>query len=190
MRAVRQPFDAVLCGAGTLRADRADSTVGPEREQRRVAQGLPPRPLAVVLSTTGDLPYDRSDFAQRQPYRISLVGSGTPADRREKLTAWGQLFVAPTKRPTAQWVLQTLQEECGVRRLLVEGGPAINGLFLEAGMIDEICWTLAPKLIGSGEDLTMITHGVLPHPQRLTLRTAYLHEDEFFFRHAVMHDQA
>ncbi len=188
MRAIRAATDAVLVGAGTFRADLADSTIGRRREALRVAQGLPPRPLAVVLSRQGDLPFEREDFAQPQPYRVSIVGSDTPADRREKLAAWGRVFVARTSEPAIPWVLQTLREDCGVRHLLVEGGPEVNGHFLVADAIDEICWTLAPKLLGSGGDLTMIAGPPLPQPVPLTLHTAYLHESEFFLRYRVVHE--
>jgi 2,5-diamino-6-(ribosylamino)-4(3H)-pyrimidinone 5'-phosphate reductase len=185
MRSIRAAADGVLTGAGTLRADKTDSSVGAEWAAKRVAQGLPPKPLAIVLSTDGDFPFDRSDFAKPQPHRVSLVGSKTPPERREKLAAWGRLFVAPTPEPEALWALRILREECGVNYLLVEGGPNINGILLAFGGVDEICWTLAPKLIGSGETLTLIAGPALDTPRQLTLHTAYLHENEFFFRYRV-----
>jgi len=39
----------------------------------------------------------------------------------------------------------------GVRHLLVEGGPALVGAFLAAGVVDEIHAYLAPKLLGDGK---------------------------------------
>ncbi len=185
MRAIRAATDGVMVGAGTLRADPANSSVGREREAARMARGLPPRPLAIVLSTAGDVPFERSDFARPQPHRVALVGAKTPPDRREKLATWGRLFVAPTPEPEAAWALRTLREECGVRHLLVEGGPQINGILLASGAVDELCWTLAPKLIGGGESLTLITGPALPGPRQLTLHSAFLHEGEFFFRYRV-----
>ncbi len=185
MRAIRAATDGVLVGAGTFRADKTNSTVGREREAARVARGLSPRPLAILLSRDGDLPFDREDFARPQPNRVSLVGGKTPPERRRKLAAWGRLFAAPTPEPEPDWALRTLREECGVRHLLVEGGPQINGILLAAGAVDEICWTLAPKLIGSGEGLTMLTGPALDSPRPLVLHTAYLHDGEFFFRYRV-----
>jgi riboflavin biosynthesis pyrimidine reductase len=38
--------------------------------------------------------------------------------------------------------------EAGVRLVLCEGGPAINGQLLEAGLVDELCLTLSPALVG------------------------------------------
>ena len=185
MRAIRAATDGVMVGAGTLRADPTNSSVGREREAARAARGLPRLPLAIVLSTDGNLPFDRKDFAQSQLHRVSLVGARTPPDRRDRLAAWGRLFVAPTPEPGADWALRTLREECGVRHLLVEGGPNINGILLASGAVDEICWTLAPKLIGSGESLTLITGPALPGPRQLTLHSAFLHESELFFRYRV-----
>ena len=62
MRAIRAAHDAVLNGAGTLRAERVDPRVGPERAARRVARGARPEPLAVVLTRSGNLPLDRRYF--------------------------------------------------------------------------------------------------------------------------------
>ena len=185
MRAIRAAADGVLTGAGTLRADKTDSSVGAVWAAKRVAQGLSPKPLAIVLSTDGDLPFDRSDFAKPQPHRVSLVGGKTPPDHREKLAAWGRLFVAPTPEPEALWALRTLRVECGIAYLLVEGGPNINGILLASGGVDEICWTLAPKLIGSGETLTLMAGPALDTPRQLALHTAYLHDNEFFLRYRV-----
>ena len=38
----------------------------------------------------------------------------------------------------------------GVRHLLLEGGPTVGAAFLKAGLVDELVWIGAPKLMGSG----------------------------------------
>ncbi len=40
--------------------------------------------------------------------------------------------------------------ERGVERVLVEGGPTITAAFLDAGLVDEIVWLVAPRLLGGG----------------------------------------
>lgn len=45
-------------------------------------------------------------------------------------------------------VLDTLVATFGIRRLLLEGGGAINGSFLKAGCIDELSLLLAPAVDG------------------------------------------
>ncbi|MGH3213717.1 MAG: RibD family protein, partial [Trebonia sp.] len=53
---LRAAADAILVGAGTIRADNPRLLVrDPARVVRRVAAGLPPHPLPVTVTATGDL---------------------------------------------------------------------------------------------------------------------------------------
>jgi riboflavin biosynthesis pyrimidine reductase len=52
----------------------------------------------------------------------------------------------PTVELTA--ALQYLTEHFGVKTLLSEGGPRLNQALLDAGLVDELFWTVAPKLAG------------------------------------------
>jgi riboflavin biosynthesis pyrimidine reductase len=56
---LRTQADAVMVGAGTVRAERYGRIVRmPERRERRVAEGLAPDPLAVIVSARLRLPTD------------------------------------------------------------------------------------------------------------------------------------
>jgi riboflavin biosynthesis pyrimidine reductase len=46
-------------------------------------------------------------------------------------------------------VLEILNRELGVKRLLLEGGGAANGAFLRAGLVDEISLVLCPTVDGA-----------------------------------------
>ncbi len=183
MRSLRAAVDAVLIGGGTLRLERVDPRVGADWAGRRTARGATPEPLAIVLTGAGDLPLDRRYFVYPEVPRLVVCGAATPPARRAELAARAALLVAPTPRPEVGWVLQRLRAAYGVRHLLVEGGPTLNGELIAAGLVDELCWTLAPKLIGSGETLPLVAGPPLPAPVRLTLASAYLHESEFFLRY-------
>lgn len=188
MRAIRAACDAVLNGAGTLRAEKIDPRVGPTYVRVREARGLPPEPLAILLSRTGDLPLDRRYFTYPGVPRLIVSGEGTPPEQRTALAAHAELLIAPGDEPDLTWVMRTLREAYAVRYLLVEGGPNVNGNLFAAGLVDEICWTLGPKIIGGGESLTLVNGPAFQSPVPLTLHTAYLHEDEFFMRYRVRHD--
>ena len=45
-------------------------------------------------------------------------------------------------------VIDVLQREFGVERLLHEGGPRLLGAFLAAGRVDELFLTMAPQIAG------------------------------------------
>lgn len=190
MRAIRAAHDAVLNGAGTLRAEGIDSRVGAAWGARRAARGLSPQPLAVALTRDGDLPLERRWFHHAGIARVVLAG-GRLADhpaRRAALERHARVLLAPTPEPDPSWALRALREECGVRYLLCEGGPRLNGALIAAGLVDQLCWTLAPKVVGGGEDLTMVAGPALPALPRLTLASAFLHEDEFFLRYRFARD--
>ena len=44
--------------------------------------------------------------------------------------------------------LDTLHREVGIRRLLLEGGGAVNGALLGAGLVDELSLIIAPSVEG------------------------------------------
>ena len=44
--------------------------------------------------------------------------------------------------------MELLAEEFGVERLAVTGGGHINGAFLEAGLLDEVSYMVAPGIDG------------------------------------------
>jgi diaminohydroxyphosphoribosylaminopyrimidine deaminase/5-amino-6-(5-phosphoribosylamino)uracil reductase len=81
-------------------------------------------------------------------------------------------------------VLERLAER-GIRSLLLEGGPHVNAAFLEAGVIDEVYWTIGPHLLGT-DALPMIA----ARPGDRELRPARLasvlrHGDELFLRYRI-----
>jgi riboflavin biosynthesis pyrimidine reductase len=49
------------------------------------------------------------------------------------------------------YVLQTLADELGTRRLIVEGGPHVSGSFVNAGLVDEISVVILPLVDGRGD---------------------------------------
>ncbi|MFN8515265.1 MAG: dihydrofolate reductase family protein [Chloroflexia bacterium] len=183
MRSIRAAVDAVLNGGGTLRTERIDPRVGQAWSARRATRGVPPEPMAILLTSSGDIPLDRRYFTYPNVPRLVICGAETPTERREALAAHAALLVAPTARPDVTWALRQLRTTHGIRHLLVEGGPTVNGELIAAGLVDELCWTLAPKIIGSGESLPLVAGPPLPAPARLSLLSAYLHEDEFFLRY-------
>ena len=185
MRAIRAAHDAVLNGAATLRAERVDPRVGSAWAARRRERGEPPEPLAVLLTRGGDLPLDRRYFQHPDVPRVILAGADLPAARRAALERHARVILAPTPTADPAWIVWTLREELGVRRLLVEGGATVNAGLLAAGLFYELFWTLAPKIVGGAESLTLVEGPPLPAIRRLTLLSAHLHEEEFFLRYRV-----
>jgi riboflavin biosynthesis pyrimidine reductase len=61
--------------------------------------------------------------------------------------------------------------------VLAEGGPSLNGQLVAAGLVDELCVTIAPQLVsGSAE---RIAHGPAAVPAG-SLELAHVLEDDGF----------
>jgi riboflavin-specific deaminase-like protein len=137
---LRASCDAILVGAGTVRADNPRLLVrSPERRARRRAEGRAENPIKVTLTTTGDLDPGAAFFTAGDAARIVYVAPGTTADLPATVVAADGLPA----------VLADLAAR-GVRRLLVEGGTAMHTAFLSAGLADELQLAVAPILVGGG----------------------------------------
>lgn len=179
MRLYRAAFDAVASGAGTLRAAGVWLRVGDALAERRRKAGRPPNPTGVVIAGTDPVPLAARWFAGDEP-RILVVGRDHPIQDPPSGTA---LLRAPDERPAPAWVLDRLAER-GIGSLLLEGGPHLNAAFLAAGLIDELYWTVGPRLHGT-DALPMIApipgHAASPRGGRLV--SVLRHDDELFLRY-------
>ena len=119
---LRAAHDAILVGAGTIRADNPRLTV---RDAKRRPVG---QPLRVVLAGRQPLPAGAQVFDR-------AAETLTIEDPRGR--------VAPAR------ALKLLAAR-GVQSVLLEGGAAIAGAFIKAGLVDRIALFVAPKLLGGG----------------------------------------
>lgn len=182
MRLYRAAFDAVGSGAGTLRATEVWLRVGDDLSARRVSEGRTPNPIGVVIAGADPVPSDGRWFSGDES-RILVVGRDNPLSETPPGT---ELLRAPDERPAPAWVTAQLAQR-GIRSFLLEGGPHINAGFLEAGLIDEVYWTIGANLLGT-DALAMIAPvpGGSPYaeePHRGRLVSALRHEDELFLRY-------
>ena len=187
MRRVRSLVDAVMIAAGTLRAERCDPRVDTPFVRERLARGLSPQPLAVGVSGTLELePTNR--FLLNGPERTVLLSSASAsAERRRRLARYATILVQPGPSVDLLTGLQTLYEQYGVRRLLCEGGPSLNQQLLDAGLIDEVFWTLAPKLAGgTGRTLIQGPDEATRISARMELLSLYEEQHELFARYRLL----
>lgn len=71
-------------------------------------------------------------------------------------------------------VVQTLADELGTRRLIVEGGPHVSGSFVNAGLVDEVSVLILPLIDGRGHHPASfeIAEGTWTQPSYLKLASA------------------
>jgi riboflavin-specific deaminase-like protein len=186
MRQIRAAADAVVWGAGTLRADIVDPRVDPVRVQRRIERGQAPQPLAVSVSGSLDLEPTNRFFVGGPERTVLFTTEAAAADRRRLLARYATVVVHEGTRVNMEEALRYLWERHGVRLLLSEGGPGLNQLLLEAGLLDEVFWTVAPKLAG-GRGRTLLDGDQAAQAIRATLDliSLYEHAGELYSRYRL-----
>lgn len=180
---MRAMADAVLLGTGTVRAEGYAKLVGnEERVARRTAAGLAATPTAVLVSRSGDLPWEAGLFAAAdQP--VIVYGTRDAPDPPD-VAAPVELVRLDDPSPVA--ALADLRAR-GVRALLCEGGPTLNRSLLASGLVDELFLTVSPLLAGAADAVRIVEGDDLPAPVPLHLRWVLHHEDELYLRYRVGH---
>ncbi|NEB05358.1 dihydrofolate reductase family protein [Streptomyces sp. SID13726] len=143
---VRASVDAILIGAGTIRADNPRLLVNSdERRAARVAAGKPPYPLKVTVSGTGDL--DPAAHFWHTGGEKVVYTTDEGAERAGEL---GLAADVVPLGPALDWrrLLEHLRSAYGVERLMVEGGGRIHTQLLQEGLADEVQLVLAPLFVG------------------------------------------
>ncbi len=187
MRRIRKAADGVLVGAETLRRENVNPSVPPEMQDERVAQGMQPQPAAVVITASADLPLDRTFFRSTTFPRVVVTTRRVPQERVDLLQEHARVIRAGEETVDLPLMMRLLAEELGLRRLVVEGGPTLNSALLAEGMVDELFWTVAPKIIGGAAMRTMVEGKTLPLDRvpRLQLVSLHHHENELFLRYRL-----
>jgi riboflavin biosynthesis pyrimidine reductase len=177
---LRMLADAVLVGAGTVRAEGYNPLrLGAERRKWRLAQGLAENPTLTIVSSRLELNPVNPVFAQAPVRPLVITHAAAPPDRREALGEVADVLICGEAEVDLGMAVATLAER-GLPQILSEGGPHLLGSLTEADLVDEMCLSLAPLLTGPGAG--RITAG-LPSTiaRRLTLKSVLLADDGYLF---------
>ena len=161
---LRTQADAVMVGAGTLRLERyGRMTKSQELRERRLAEGLAPEPLAVIVSARLDLPADLPLL--HEPEQRVVIATSSDAT----LPGLGDQVEYVRGGDDLQRLVALLGEDHGVRSILCEGGPTLNSHLFAAELVDELFLTLNPKVAGGAAALTIVAGRDLVEPAELEL---------------------
>ena len=140
---MRRTYMSIMVGAGTVKADNPLLNCRLEEEVRQ--------PVRIVVDSGAALGLDCQLVETAREYRT--IVAHTRRASAEKLRALQERGVetlcCPEKdcRVDLEALLRQLAER-GIDSVLLEGGGALNESFLRAGLVDEVCAFIAPKLIG------------------------------------------
>lgn len=176
---LRDLSDVILVGAGTARIEgyRAQRPGG-ERLDRRRRHELPDAPVMALVSRCLDLDPSGGLFDPAAPRSIVLTCESSPADRRAELARVADVLVVGDDAVDLGAATAALRDR-GLRRAHCEGGPHLLGTALAAGVVDELCLTVAPLLTGPGAG-RIVAGADLPVPARMSLGHV-LEDDGYLF---------
>lgn len=175
--ALRSIADVILVAAGTVRAERyGPVALDAAHQARRSGRGQSPVPRLAIVSRSLDLDRGGRLFTESLEPPIVITSPASDRARRTELTDAGADLVLAGTGPDVDLpiALRTLGE-MGAHVVLCEGGPSFNGALLAAGLVDEVCVTLAPWLVG-GES-ARLAHGADP-PDLAPLELRRVLEDD------------
>ncbi len=154
--ALRASMDAIVVGAGTVRAD------NPMLTPRDVEIPAPGPPARVVVDTNAMLGLESQLARTARQFRTCVVHSrDADTARLDALDRAGCELIAVDGREH-RVDLDAAMRELGSRGMvsvLVEGGGTLHGAFLDAGLADALVCYVAPMLIG-GRDAVPAFGGV------------------------------
>jgi riboflavin-specific deaminase-like protein len=181
LQRLRTRVDAVMIGAGTMRAERYGRIVSdPQLRAYRERTGLAHDPLAVIVSNRLELPWDAGLFTDGGGRVVVFTAS----DEKPPETATPVTIVRHPDGVELDRALEWLLTERGIRSVLCEGGPTLHGRLREDGLADELFLTIAPKIAG-GEG-PRILEGALPDIDLVKLAWLLASESELFARYRGM----
>lgn len=175
---LRTRFDAVLIGAGTLRAEGYGPIIRDQAiRDLREAEGKEPCPITVVLTRSGDLPFECDLFTEGIG-RVVIVTDGTG---ELPPTTTPIEVVRPDGGDSVATAIRHLHGE-GVRSILCEGGPDVLGQLIDAKLLDELFLTLTPIVTGEA-DAPRVVEGMSEGPREFELVDVLTADDDLFTRY-------
>ncbi|MBO3748144.1 pyrimidine reductase family protein [Streptosporangiaceae bacterium NEAU-GS5] len=169
--------DVILAGANTVRTE-GYGPVRPREVWNVLREGRAPTPPIAVITRRLDLDLGGPLFTEAEPYAKTIVitTESAPKDRLAEVERNADVVIAGEHRVDLTMAVKQLHER-GLGRILCEGGPRLCAQVAAAGLIDELCLTISPMIIGG--DAARILNGAASHV-RLVL-AQLLEEDGYLF---------
>ena len=178
--------DATLCGSNTILAAPAAAEDADQAEE--AAESLdPPDHWLAIVDSRGRI--SNLKWLRQQPYWrdiIIICSSVTPTTYVDDLRRQNiEFIVAGADHVDLRQALAELKARYGINMLRIDSGGTLNGVLLQAGLVDEVSLLINPALVGGSSpasiftapDLTS-TEGIIPlrltHLERLRGDTVWL----------------
>ncbi|MFC6704726.1 dihydrofolate reductase family protein [Flexivirga alba] len=145
--AVRRDADAVLIGAGTLRAEHyTPMRAKPADASRRETAGQLPAPVVAVVSGSLDLPWELPLWHESTCQPVVFTRTDADAGRLAMAREHADLIVLEQTTPKA--IIDALIKR-KLPRIVCEGGPHLLRDLVAADLVDEADITVSPVFAGT-----------------------------------------
>lgn len=182
--AIRMIPDVILVGAGTAIAeDYAPTSTSVSTRSRRLANGAWPTARIAVVSNSLSFDLDAKLFVSGAVRPIVITSEQSNSDRRGQVESLADVIVAGDTRVDLDLGLQRLAD-MDARVVLCEGGPTLNGQLLAADLVDEVCVTVAPLIVGR-QSRRIVSGPALDPSARMTLNHVLTEDHYLFLRYVV-----
>jgi riboflavin biosynthesis pyrimidine reductase len=148
---LRELADVIVVGAGTVRIEGySGAQLGVSQRQGRQARGQSEVPRLAIVTKSGRLDRDMGVFTRTEVPPLVLTCAAVAAQTRRRLGDLCDVVDCSGGDPgkVDEAALLAGLAARGMRRVLTEGGPMLLGAFVQRDLIDELCLTMAPYLVG------------------------------------------
>jgi 5-amino-6-(5-phosphoribosylamino)uracil reductase len=148
---LRALADIVLVGAGTVRVENyGGARLNVAERLRRRDRGQSEVPQLAIVSRSGQLDRELRVFTDTELPPLVLTSASAVDTTRRRLAGRAEILDCSDRDPDQVDETAVLTELAARRqfRVLTEGGPTLLGSFIERDLLDELCLTVAPYLVG------------------------------------------
>ena len=148
---MRELADVIVVGAGTVRTENySGAQLGATERAQRQARWQGEVPPIAIVTRTGHLDRDLLVFTHTEVPPLVLTSHDAAQEARTHLSGLAEVYDCSAQDPAdvdTHALLDVLAGK-GLTRVLTEGGPSLLGTFIAADLLDELCLTIAPYVVG------------------------------------------
>ncbi|MGB9307645.1 MAG: pyrimidine reductase family protein [Mycobacterium sp.] len=148
---LRELADVILIGAGTVRIENySGAQVNVAQRQRRQARNQSEVPPLAIVTKSGALDRNLGVFTRTEVPPLVLTAAAAAAETQHCLAGLAEVIGCSGDDPGSvdEAVVLAQLAARGMTRILTEGGPMLHGSFIDRGLLDELCLTIAPVVVG------------------------------------------
>lgn len=181
-KAIRAVPDLIVVASGTAIAENyRKPQTSTETQALRMERGQSALPRLAIVTKSLRIDPNHRIFDPEAPPMIITTADSDPQARRA-LGRVADIVVAGDHKVDLDDMLTTARTD-GVRTVLLEGGPTLNGAFVDADLIDELCLSVSPMVVG-GTSPRIVTKSTNATPHGFRLERI-LHDEGYLFHRYV-----